>query len=98
MKPSVANRNMPAAMKPRPPVERPMVATSTIEPRLPSIGIAFISTPLAPSVCSSCGGGWSTIWPVGSSGSSSRVPRSVVLTLLSLPPGGGVDASRMRAV
>ena len=51
MKPSVANRNMPAARKLRvrlPPP--PMVATRTIEPRLPSIGIAFIRTPLAPSL------------------------------------------------
>ena len=80
MKPSVANRNMPAAMKPRPPVARPIVATSTIEPRLPSIGIAFISTPLAPSLGSIWGGGWSTICPVGISGASSRVPRSVVVT------------------
>ena len=30
-----------------------MVATSTIEPRLPSIGMAFISTPLAPSLARS---------------------------------------------
>ena len=44
MKPSVAKRNMPAARKLRlrlPPP--PIVATSTIEPRLPSIGMAFIS-------------------------------------------------------
>ena len=82
MKPSVAKRNMPAAMKLRvllaPP---PMVATSTIEPRLPSIGMAFIRTPLAPSFSWISGGGWSTIWPPGISGSSSRCPpRSVVLT------------------
>jgi hypothetical protein len=50
MKPSVAKRNMPAARKLRPRLAPPpMVATSTIEPRLPSIGMAFISTPLAPS-------------------------------------------------
>jgi hypothetical protein len=61
MKPRVAKRNMPAAMKPRPPVDRPMVATRTIDPRLPSIGIAFISTPLAPSLGSRWGGGWRTI-------------------------------------
>ena len=85
MKPRVANRNMPAAMKPRPPVARPIVATSTIEPRLPSIGIAFISTPLAPSLGSIWGGGWSTICPVGISGASSRVPRSVVLTWVPSP-------------
>ncbi len=42
-----------------------MVATSTIEPRLPSIGMAFIRTPLAPSFSWSSGGGWSTIWPPG---------------------------------
>ena len=82
MKPSVAKRNMPAARKLRvllaPP---PMVATSTIEPRLPSIGIAFIRTPLAPSLSWISGGGWRTIWPPGISGSSSRwPPRSVVLT------------------
>ncbi|WP_435772080.1 hypothetical protein, partial [Nocardioides sp. SYSU DS0651] len=49
--PSVANRNIPAAMKrsawccPLPP---PRPATSTMEPRLPSFGIAFIATPAAP--------------------------------------------------
>src|SRR3954447_2764055 len=90
MKPSVANRNMPAAMNPRPPVERPMVATSTIEPRLPSIGIAFIRTPLAPSFGSSCGGGCSTIWPVGTSGASRRVPRSVVVTCCPYPCDTGL--------
>ena len=63
----------------------PMVATSTIEPRLPSIGIAFIRTPLAPSLSWISGGGWSTIWPPGISGSSSRCPpRSVVLTRVPL--------------
>ena len=76
-KPSVAKRNMPAAMYWRPPVLAPLiVATSTIEPSEPSIGIAFISTPLAPSACSICGGGCSWSWPWGSSGSSSRPPRS----------------------
>src|SRR5688500_1480623 len=81
MKPSVAKRNMPAARKLRPRLEPlPIVATSTIEPRLPSIGMAFISTPEAPSPSCSSGGGCSTIWPPGISGSSSRwPPRSVVL-------------------
>ena len=82
MKPSVAKRNIPAARKlrPCPPgVELPMVATSTIEPRLPSIGMAFIRTPLAPSASSICGGAWITISPVGSSGWSARPPRSVVV-------------------
>ena len=37
-----------------------LVATRTIEPRLPSIGMAFIRTPLAPSFCSIWGGGCST--------------------------------------
>ena len=79
MKPSVANRNMPAARYWRPPVLAPaIVATSTIEPRLPSIGIAFISTPLAPSACSIRGGGCSSSRPAGISGSSRRPPRSVV--------------------
>ena len=59
----------------------PIVATSTIEPRLPSIGMAFIRTPAAPSSRSICGGAWRTIWPDGISGSSRRVPRSVVLNL-----------------
>ena len=108
MKPSVAKRNMPAAIRPRPPLVLPMVATSTIEPRLPSIGIAFISTPLAPSLGSIWGGGWSTICPVGISGASSRVPRSVVVNASppatsghvgrpstgELPLPGAVDASR----
>ena len=49
-----------------------MVATSTIEPRLPSIGMAFISTPPAPSCGWIWGGARSTSCPVGSSGSSSR--------------------------
>ena len=53
MKPTVAKRNMPAAISPRPPFVLPIVATSTIEPRLPSIGMAFISTPLAPSLARS---------------------------------------------
>ena len=79
MKPRVANRNMPAAMYWRPPVLVPaIVATSTIEPRLPSIGIAFIRTPLAPSACSMRGGGCSSSRPTGSSGSSRRPPRRVV--------------------
>ncbi|WP_278257567.1 hypothetical protein [Nocardioides convexus] len=57
----MAKRNMPAAMKrsawfcPLPP---PSPATRTIEPRLPSIGIAFIATPAAPSLGWICGGGW----------------------------------------
>src|SRR6476620_643662 len=62
-----------------------------MEPRLPSIGMAFIRTPPAPSVGSISGGGWSTIWPVGISGSSARPPRSVVLNRsprsLPLPAG-----------
>ena len=88
MKPRVAKRNMPAAMYCLPPVLPPlMVATSTIDPRLPSIGIAFIRTPLAPSDCSICGGGCSCSWPVGSSGSSSRPPRSGVAD------GGPADSS-----
>ena len=57
----------------------PMVATSTIEPRLPSIGIAFIRTPEAPSECCSSGGGCSCSEPAGISGASGRVPRSVVI-------------------
>src|SRR4051794_35538774 len=70
---------MPAAMYCRPPVLAPLiVATRTMEPRLPSIGIAFIRTPLAPSACSICGGGCSCSWPVGSSGASRRPPRSVL--------------------
>src|SRR3954447_15434710 len=80
MKPRVANKNMPAARKlrPWPPgVELPIVATSTMEPRLPSIGMAFIRTPLAPSASSISGGDWSTISPVGSSGCSARPPRRV---------------------
>ena len=72
MKPSVANRNMPAARKLRLLLAPPIVATSTMEPRLPSIGMAFISTPLAPSPSCSSGGGCRTIWPPGISGSSSR--------------------------
>src|SRR4051794_7710947 len=82
MKPRVANKNMPAARKlrPWPPgVELPIVATSTMEPRLPSIGMAFIRTPLAPSASSISGGDWSTISPVGSSGCSARPPRRVVV-------------------
>src|SRR3954451_19148901 len=55
-----------------------MVATSTIEPSEPSIGMAFIITPLAPSACSIWGGGCSWSWPCGISGSSRRPPRSVV--------------------
>jgi hypothetical protein len=89
-KPRVANRNMPAARNARPPVERPIVATSTIDPRLPSIGMAFIKTPLAPSLGSIWGGGCSTICPVGSSGASSRVPRSVVVTCCPYPCGAGL--------
>src|SRR6478672_3988698 len=62
-----------------------------MEPRLPSIGMAFIRTPPAPSLGSISGGGWSTIWPVGISGSSARPPRSVVLNRsprsLPLPAG-----------
>ncbi len=62
MKPRVANRNMPAARKARLLLPEPvlMVATRTIDPRLPSIGIAFIATPAAPSPCWICGGGCST--------------------------------------
>ena len=84
MKPRVAKRNMPAAMKLRPPLpdDWPMVATSTIEPRLPSIGMAFISTPAAPSDRSSPGGAWSWISPEGICGSSRRAPRKVVVTAL----------------
>ena len=90
MKPTVAKRNMPAAIRPRPPFVLPIVATSTIDPRLPSIGIAFMSTPLAPSLGSICGGGWSTSCPVGISGASIRVPRSVVVNAFPLQsrPGG----------
>ena len=69
---------LPAAAARLPPL---IVATSTIEPRLPSIGIAFISTPEAPSDCSICGGGCRTIWPEGISGSSTRPLPSVVLVM-----------------
>ena len=70
-----------------------MVATSTIDPRLPEHRIAFISTPPAPSLGSSCGGGCSTIWPVGTSGvqpGAAERRRHV----LSLPLAAGVDACR----
>ncbi len=60
MKPRVAKRNIPAVRKLLPletPLPELIVATSTIDPRLPSIGIAFIATPAAPSLGCSCGGG-----------------------------------------
>ena len=72
-----------AAADAGPPV-LPIVATSTMEPRLPSIGMAFIATPPAPSLGWICGGGCSTSWPLGISGSSTRPPRSVVPTWLVL--------------
>ena len=82
MKPRVANRNMPAARKLLPPLPgappRLRVATSTIEPTLPSIGMAFIATPAAPSPAWICGGGCRSIWPDGISGSSERDPRSAL--------------------
>ena len=63
-----------------PPPELRPDATRTIEPTLPSIGMTFIMIPLAPSFSWISGGGCSTIWPLGISGSSRRGPRrSVVL-------------------
>ena len=76
---------------------------------VPSIGIAFISTPLAPSACSICGGGWSWSWPVGQLGlvepaaaqRARRLPGRLRVVPLAdsagvSPPGCGVATARHR--
>ncbi|GAB3790626.1 hypothetical protein GCM10027601_34370 [Nocardioides ungokensis] len=44
------------------------------------MGIAFSSTPPAPSPASSRGGAWRSTRPAGTSGASGRVPRNLVPT------------------